>query len=91
MSVYYTVYVSISCSICQYIIQYMSVYYIVYVSIFYNTFIHICISIYNRFLSSKVIICNIVILYSDRTKFINDDWMVDKGYMETSVPEKDKW
>lgn len=25
------------------------------------------------------------------TKFVSDDWMVDKGYMDTAVEEKDKW
>ena len=33
---------------------------------------------------------NIGVFYSDKTKFINDNWMVDKGYMESSVSEKDK-
>ena len=26
-----------------------------------------------------------------RTKFVSDDWMVNMGYMETAVDEKDKW
>ena len=26
-----------------------------------------------------------------RTKFVNDDWMVEKGFMESTVDEKDKW
>ena len=26
-----------------------------------------------------------------RTKFVSDEWMVEKGYMESSVDEKDKW
>ena len=66
----------------------MSVYYIVhlYTYVLVDT-IDFCLVK----LLTVVLYHNIVILYSDRTKFINDDWMVDKGYMETSVPEKDKW
>ena len=26
-----------------------------------------------------------------RTKFVSDDWMVNMGYKETAVDEKDKW
>ena len=26
-----------------------------------------------------------------RTKFVSDEWMVEKGFMESSVDEKDKW
>ena len=28
---------------------------------------------------------------SFRTKFVSDEWMVEKGFMESSVNEKDKW
>ena len=38
-----------------------------------------------------ICICAFVGVLYLRTKFVNDDWMVEKGFMESTVDEKDKW
>ena len=75
--------------------NYMSVYNTVCVSILYSTFIYNVVEDTIDFCLVKllpvILYHNIGVFYYDRTKFINNDWMVDKGYMESSIPEKDKW
>ena len=65
----------------------MSVYYIVHVYT-YASVDTIDYCLVNLF--PVILYHNIGYFLFDETKFINDDWIVDKGHMESCVPEKNK-